>query len=196
MSFTFTPCSISGVFEITPKIFGDARGYFFEFYNRNDFKAAGIDTVFVQDNESRSAGNVIRGLHFQKRFPQAKLVRVNSGKIFDVIVDLRLGSATFGKWFGIVLDSEKKNMLYFPEGFAHGFCVLSEEAIISYKCSDFYHPEDEGGLIWNDKSLDIKWESVVPDIQKLAVLSAKDLQLSSFSLENRYFDLYGKWIGA
>lgn len=196
MSFTFTPCSISGVFEITPKFFGDARGYFFEFYNRNDFKAAGIDTVFVQDNESRSAGNVIRGLHFQKRFPQAKLVRVNSGKIFDVIVDLRLGSATFGKWFGIVLDSEKKNMLYFPEGFAHGFCVLSEEAIISYKCSDFYHPEDEGGLIWNDKSLDIKWESVVPDIQKLAVLSAKDLQQPSFSLENRYFDLYGKWIGA
>lgn len=196
MSFTFTPCSISGVFEITPKIFGDARGYFFEFYNRSDFEAAGIATVFVQDNESRSAGNVIRGLHFQKRFPQAKLVRVNSGKIFDVIVDLRLGSATFGKWFGIVLDSEKKNMLYFPEGFAHGFCVLSSEAVISYKCSDFYHPEDEGGLIWNDKSLDIKWDSVVPDIQKLAVLSAKDLQLPSFSLENRYFDLYGKWIGA
>ncbi len=195
MSFTFSPCGIAGVYEITPQIFGDNRGYFFEFYNKKDFEQAGIKTVFVQDNESKSSKNVLRGLHFQKSYPQAKLIRVNSGKIYDVIVDLRLGSSTFGKWFGTILDSEKKNMLYFPEGFAHGFCVLSDQAVISYKCSDFYHPEDEGGLLWNDPTLKIDWSSVKSDILEAAVLSEKDKKLPGFSLENRYFDLNGKWIG-
>ncbi len=150
-------CDIEGIKVITPTVFGDARGYFMETYNKNDFVQAGIDREFVQDNQSASKKGVLRGLHFQKNFPQAKLVRCINGEVFDVAVDLRKDSATFGKWFGVVLSAENKKQFYIPEGFAHGFLVLSDYAEFAYKCTDFYHPEDEGGLIWNDPDIGIEW---------------------------------------
>ncbi len=150
-------CDIEGIKVITPTVFGDARGYFMETYNKNDFAQAGIDREFVQDNQSASKKGVLRGLHFQKNFPQAKLVRCINGEVFDVAVDLRRDSATFGKWFGVVLSAENKKQFYIPEGFAHGFLVLSDYAEFAYKCTDFYHPEDEGGLIWNDPDIGIEW---------------------------------------
>jgi dTDP-4-dehydrorhamnose 3,5-epimerase len=155
--FTFTETEIKGVYIIEPKVFGDHRGYFMETYNYEDFKKAGLDMVFVQDNQSKSKKGVLRGLHYQKPNPQGKLVRVISGEVFDVAVDLRKDSATYGKWTGVVLSAENKKQFYVPEGFAHGFLVLSEEAEFVYKCTEFYHPEFEGSIAWDDSAIGIEW---------------------------------------
>lgn len=154
---TVTPCDIEGLYVIEPTVFKDERGYFVETYNQNDMKEAGLDMVFVQDNQSMSTRGVLRGLHFQKQFPQGKLVRVVRGKVFDVAVDLRSDSKTYGKWFGVELSVENMKQFYIPEGFAHGFLVLSDEAEFCYKCTDFYHPGDEGGLAWNDPEIGVEW---------------------------------------
>lgn len=154
-------CDIEGLYEIEPAVHGDARGYFMETYNQRDFEEFGLNMVFVQDNQSMSTKGVLRGLHFQKEYPQGKLVRVISGEVFDVAVDMRPGSKTYGKWHGVILSAEKKNQFYISEGFAHGFLVLSEAAEFCYKVTDFYHPGDEGGLAWNDPSIGIEWPSVV-----------------------------------
>ena len=154
---TVTPCDIEGLYVIEPTVFKDERGYFVETYNQNDMKEAGLDMVFVQDNQSMSTRGVLRGLHFQKQFPQGKLVRVVRGKVFDVAVDLRSDSKTYGKWFGVELSAENMKQFYIPEGFAHGFLVLADEAEFCYKCTDFYHPGDEGGLAWNDPEIGVEW---------------------------------------
>ena len=154
---TVTPCDIEGLYVIEPTVFKDERGYFVETYNQNDMKEAGLDMVFVQDNQSMSTRGVLRGLHFEKQFPQGKLVRVVRGKVFDVAVDLRSDSKTYGKWFGVELSAENMKQFYIPEGFAHGFLVLSDEAEFCYKCTDFYHPGDEGGLAWNDPEIGVEW---------------------------------------
>lgn len=156
-NFNFIKTGIEGLCVIQPKVFGDERGYFMETYNYNEFKEAGLDMVFVQDNQSKSKKGVLRGLHFQRKHPQGKLVRVISGEVFDVAVDIRENSPTFKKWFGIILSEENKKQLYIPEGFAHGFLVLSEEVEFVYKCTDYYHPEDESGIIWNDPEIGIEW---------------------------------------
>lgn len=148
---------IAGLCIIQPAVHGDSRGYFMETYNQNDMQEAGLDMVFVQDNQSMSVKGVLRGLHFQKQFPQGKLVRVIKGSVFDVAVDLRKGSLTYGKWFGVELTEENKKQFYIPEGFAHGFLVLSDVAEFCYKCTDFYHPGDEGGLAWNDPAIGVVW---------------------------------------
>ena len=148
--FIYNKTEIEGVFIIEPKVFGDERGYFMETYHEEEFKKAGLDYKFVQDNQSRSHKGVLRGLHYQKNHPQAKLVRVIQGEVFDVAVDLRKGSKTYGKWVGVILSAENKKMFMIPRGFAHGFVVLSETAEFVYKCDELYHPEDEGGIMWND----------------------------------------------
>lgn len=150
-------CGIEGLKVITPAVYGDSRGYFMESYNYKDFAAAGIDVQFVQDNQSSSTRGVLRGLHFQIRYPQDKLVRVVRGEVFDVAVDLRPGSATYGKWFGQILSEENRKQFFIPKQFAHGFYVLSETAEFCYKCSDFYHPGDEGGIHYADPDLAIDW---------------------------------------
>ena len=155
--FSVETCEIEGLKVITPTAFGDARGYFMESYQANDFKELGIDTVFVQDNQSSSSKGVLRGMHYQINFPQDKLVRVISGEVYDAVVDLRKGSPTYGKSFGVVLSAENKKQLFIPKGFAHGFLVLSDTAEFFYKVSDFYHPNDEGGLVWNDPDVGIDW---------------------------------------
>ena len=152
-----TSCDIEGLYVIEPTVFKDERGYFVETYNQNDFKEAGLNMVFVQDNQSMSVKGVLRGLHFQKQYPQGKLVRAIRGAVFDVAVDLRADSKTYGKWFGVELTAENKKQFYIPEGFAHGFLVLSDEAEFAYKCTDFYHPRDEGGLAYNDPEIGIDW---------------------------------------
>ncbi|MCI9541561.1 MAG: dTDP-4-dehydrorhamnose 3,5-epimerase [Lachnospiraceae bacterium] len=162
---------IQGLKVIEPKVFEDARGYFMETYQYNEFKEAGIDVTFVQDNQSGSSKGVLRGLHFQKEYPQDKLVRVISGEVFDVAVDLRPGSETYGKWYGVVLSAENKKQFFIPKNFAHGFLVLSEKAEFFYKCTDFYHPNDEGGLIWNDPDVGIKWP--IPEGMEV-ILAEKD----------------------
>jgi len=177
MSFIFTPCPIQGLFEIQPKIFGDARGYFFECYSQRDFQDAGITLSFVQDNQSKSCKGTLRGLHFQKTHPQGKLVRAIQGDVFDVVVDLRSDSPTRGKWHGVILNSEKQNQLYISPGFAHGYLALTEQVVFAYKCTDFYYPEDEGGIIWNDPDIDIKW----PGLEMEYILSDKDKKLPFFS---------------
>ncbi len=154
---TVTPCDIEGLYVIEPTVFKDERGYFVETYNQNDMKEAGLDMVFVQDNQSMSTRGVLRGLHFQKQYPQGKLVRVARGKVFDVAVDLRSNSKTYGKWFGVELSAENMKQFYISEGFAHGFLVLSDEAEFCYKCTDFYHPGDEGGLLWSDEEIGVEW---------------------------------------
>ncbi len=154
---TVETCEIEGLKIITPTVFGDARGYFMETYNWNDYNAAGIPQEFVQDNQSASSKGVLRGLHFQKEFPQDKLVRVIKGAVFDVAVDLREGSETFGKWFGVLLTEENKKQFFIPKNFAHGFLVLSDYAEFCYKCTDFYHPNDEGGLRYDDPAIGIDW---------------------------------------
>ena len=153
----FIKTEIEGLYIIEPKIFGDNRGYFFESYNEAEFKANGLNYKFVQDNESKSKKGVLRGLHFQKTYPQAKLVRVLDGEVFDVAVDLRKDSKTYGKWVGVILSSENKRQFMIPRGFAHGFIVLSETATFTYKCDEFYHPEDEGGLMYNDPDIGVSW---------------------------------------
>lgn len=150
-------CPIKGLYIIEPAVHGDSRGYFMETYNQNDMHEAGLDMVFVQDNQSMSTKGVLRGLHFQKQYPQGKLVRVIKGRVFDVAVDLRSGSETYGKWYGVELTEENKKQFYISEGFAHGFLVLSETAEFCYKVTDFYRPGDEGGLAWNDPVIGIDW---------------------------------------
>lgn len=169
--FKFTQTEIEGVYIIEPTVFGDHRGYFVETYNYEDFKKNGLDVKFVQDNQSKSKKGVLRGLHFQKPYPQGKLVRVISGEVFDVAVDLRKDSKTYGKWVGVKLSAENKKQSYVAEGFAHGFVVLSEEAEFIYKCTNFYHPECEGSILWNDPEIGITWP--IEDISDL-LLSEKD----------------------
>lgn len=152
-----TKCPIEGLYIIEPAVHGDSRGYFMETYNQNDMREAGLNMVFVQDNQSMSAKGVLRGLHFQKQYPQGKLVRVIKGRVFDVAVDLRSGSKTYGKWYGVELTEQNRKQFYISEGFAHGFLVLSETAEFCYKVTDFYHPGDEGGLAWNDPAIGIQW---------------------------------------
>lgn len=169
--FNFIKTSIDGVVIIEPTAFGDDRGYFMETYQYNDFAEAGIDVKFVQDNQSKSKKGVLRGLHFQKQFPQSKLVRVISGEVFDVAVDLRKGSPTYGKYEGVILSAENRRQIFIPRGFAHGFVVLSDEAEFVYKVDDFYHPNDEGGLMWNDPEVGIDWP--IPAGMEI-ILSDKD----------------------
>lgn len=166
-----THCGIDGLCVIEPTVFGDERGYFMETYNQNDMKEYGLDMIFVQDNQSSSKKGVLRGLHFQKQYPQGKLVRAVNGEVFDVAVDLRKNSATYGKWFGVILSAENKKQFYIPEGFAHGFLVLSDTAEFCYKCTDFYHPNDEGGVKWDDPDIGIEWN--IPDDMEL-IISEKD----------------------
>ncbi len=155
-----TKCPIEGPCIIEPKVYRDSRGYFVETYNRRDYENHGFKDDFVQDNQSMSVKGTLRGLHFQIIHPQGKLVRVVSGRVFDVVVDIRGNSKTFGKWFGIELTSDSMKQLYIPEGFAHGFLVLSDVAELSYKCSEFYSPDDEGGIAWNDPEIGIEWPQV------------------------------------
>ncbi len=155
-----TKVPIEGLYIVEPAVHGDSRGYFMETYNQRDMEEAGLGMRLVQDNQSMSVKGVLRGLHFQKEHPQGKLVRVVRGRVFDVAVDLRKNSPTFGKWHGIELSAENKKQFYIPEGFAHGFLVLSDEAEFCYKCTDFYHPGDEGGLAWNDPEIGIVWPEV------------------------------------
>lgn len=171
--FKFTYTEIEGVFVAEPAVFPDERGYFMETYNENDFKEEGIDLTFVQDNQSKSSKGVLRGLHFQKTQPQGKLVRVISGEVFDVAVDLRKASKTYGKWIGVRLSAENKKQFFIPKGFAHGFVVLSDEAEFVYKCTDFYKGDDEGGILWNDPDIGIEWP--IEDIgEENILLSEKD----------------------
>lgn len=156
-----TTCPIEGLYVIEPTVHGDSRGYFMETYNQKDMEEAGLTMQFVQDNQSCSVKGVLRGLHFQKEFPQGKLVRVVKGTVFDVAVDLRSDSKTYGQWFGVELSAENKKQFYISEGFAHGFLVLSDIAEFCYKCTDFYHPGDEGGLAWNDPAIGIEWPQLV-----------------------------------
>ncbi|MBM6941892.1 dTDP-4-dehydrorhamnose 3,5-epimerase [Collinsella intestinalis] len=176
-NFTFTDTSIEGVKIVDVNAYGDSRGYFMETYKQSDFVAGGIGCVFVQDNQSSSVRGVLRGLHFQIEHPQSKLVRVVSGKVFDVAVDLRKDSATYGKWEGVVLSAENRRQFFIPRGFAHGFLVLSDSAEFCYKCDDVYHPGDEGGLMWNDPKIGIEWPALDGDDlfdESQLVLSDKD----------------------
>lgn len=181
---TVETCEIEGLKVITPTVFGDERGYFVETYNYNDYAAAGIDVTFVQDNQSASKKGVLRGLHFQINYPQDKLVRVIKGEVFDVAVDLRKGSPTFGKWHGVLLSEENHKQFFVPKGFAHGFLVLSDYAEFCYKVTDFYHPGDEDGLMYNDPALGVEWP--IPEGMEL-ILSDKDTKHESFE---RYLEKY------
>lgn len=177
-NFTFVPTSIDGVVVVDVRSFGDERGYFMETYKRPDFVAGGIEATFVQDNQSSSTQGVLRGLHFQVEHPQAKLVRVVEGEVFDVCVDLRPDSPTFGAWEGALLSGENRRQLFVPRGFAHGFYVLSERAVFAYKCDDVYHPNDEGGISWDDPDIAVKWP-LLPGVE--VNLSAKDRGNDSFA---------------
>lgn len=174
-NFTFIETKIKGVYIIDVKTYGDHRGYFMETYKESDFTEAGLNYRFVQDNQSSSRKGVLRGLHFQKTYPQAKLVRVLRGEVFDVAVDLRKESETYGQWVGALLSGENKRQFMIPRGFAHGFVVVSDYAEFAYKCDEFYHPEDEGGLIWNDPDIGVEW----PDVGEI-ILSEKDKKNPSF----------------
>lgn len=156
-----TECPIPGLYLIEPAVHGDSRGYFMETYNQRDMRENGLNMVFVQDNQSMSVKGVLRGLHFQKQYPQGKLVHVIKGRVFDVAVDFRAGSDTYGKWYGVELTEENKKQFYISEGFAHGFLVLSDTAEFCYKVTDFYHPGDEGGIAWNDPTIGITWPELV-----------------------------------
>ena len=169
--FKFIETGIEGLKIIEPTVFGDERGYFMETYSERDFAEAGMNMKFVQDNQSKSRLGVLRGLHFQIKHPQGKLVRALSGTVLDVAVDIRKGSPTFGQWRSCLLSEENKRQFYVPEGFAHGFAVLSEEAIFAYKCTAFYDPTDEGGILWNDPQLNIDWQ--IPEGVEI-LLSDKD----------------------
>ena len=183
---------IQGLCVIEPTVHGDSRGYFMETYNENDMKEAGIDIKFVQDNQSCSTKGVLRGLHFQKSFPQGKLVRVIKGSVYDVAVDLRSNSETYGKYYGIELTEENKKQFYIPQGFAHGFLVLSDIAEFCYKCTDFYHPGDEGGMAWNDPEIGIQWPQVNGSYQGSA--SAEGYVMADGTALN-LSDKDQKWMG-
>lgn len=182
---------IEGLCVITPTVHGDDRGYFMETYSQRDLKEADIDITFVQDNQSMSRKGVLRGLHFQKNFPQTKLVRVIKGSVFDVAVDLRTDSKTYGKWYGVELNEENKKQFLIPKGFAHGFLVLSDNAEFCYKCDDFYHPNDEGGMAWNDPDIGIKWPGIVGQYQGNA--SAEGYSIDGIALNLSEKDQ--KWLG-
>ncbi len=174
---------IAGLCVITPTVHGDQRGYFMETYSQRDMAEAGLNILFVQDNQSMSTKGVLRGLHYQINYPQTKLVRVIRGAVFDVAVDLRPGSETYGKWYAIELTAENKKQFLIPKGFAHGFLVLSDEAEFCYKCDDFYHPNDEGGIAWNDPTIGVRWPGVEGAYQGTAsaegyVLDGTPLKLS------------------
>lgn len=169
---------IEGLYLIQPTVFGDNRGYFMETYNHNEFKELGLDMVFVQDNQSKSTKGVLRGMHYQKEHTQGKLVRVISGKVYDVVVDIRKDSKTYGQWYGATLSAEEKNMMYVPEGFAHGFYVLSDTAEFLYKCTDFYDPSSEAGIMWNDPTIRIDWP--IPE-GETPIISEKDTKHPNFS---------------
>lgn len=186
--FKFEEQSIPGVYFITPQVFGDSRGYFMEVYKDSEFEKVGIYGPFVQDNESCSSKGVLRGLHFQKEHTQGKLVRVTEGRVFDVAVDVRPGSKTFGQWCGVELDAEKKQMFWIPQGFAHGFLVLSETATFTYKCTDVYDYASEGGILWNDETIGITW----PELDCEYKMSEKDAQRESFKTQN--FGWAKKWL--
>ncbi len=172
---------IRGLYTIDPTVHGDERGYFFESYNKKDFEEAGILADFVQDNQSASKRGVLRGLHFQYEYPQDKLVRVLDGEVFDVAVDLRKESSTFGRWHGVILSGENKKMFFIPKGFAHGFLVLSSHCVFSYKCTDFYHPGDEGGILWDDPMINVKWPFGEGLGKEDVILSEKDQNQMSFA---------------
>lgn len=185
-NFTFTQTSIEGVTIVDVKSYGDDRGYFMETYKQPDFVAGGIDVDFVQDNQSSSVKGVLRGLHFQINHPQSKLVRVVSGEVFDAAVDLRPSSATYGKWEGVILSAENKRQFFIPRGFAHGFLVLSDTAEFCYKCDDIYHPNDEGGLMWNDPEIGIVWPAMQGDEvfdESKIILSDKDKVHPAFKVD-------------
>lgn len=173
---TVETCEIEGLKVITPQVFEDKRGYFMETYQAEAFKAIGIDMPFVQDNQSASVKGVLRGLHFQINFPQDKLVRVIKGEVFDVAVDMREGSKTYGKWFGVRLSEENKKQFFIPKNFAHGFLVLSDYAEFCYKCSELYHPNDEGGIMYNDPAIGVEWP--IPEGMEL-IMSEKDTKWGS-----------------
>ena len=181
-NFTFSETKIKDVYIIDVKTFGDNRGYFMETYKESDFAAAGLNYKFVQDNQSSSRKGVLRGLHFQKTYPQAKLVRVLKGEVFDVAVDLRKESETYGKWVGVLLSEENKRQFLIPRGFAHGFLVVSDYAEFAYKCDEFYHPEDEGGIIYNDPDIAIEW----PEVGEI-ILSEKDKKNLTLAESKVYF---------
>lgn len=182
-NFTFTETKIKDLYLIDTKVFGDNRGYFMETYVQKDFFEAGLCYRFVQSNQSCSGRGVLRGLHFQKKHPQAKLVRVLHGEVFDVAVDLRKSSETCGQWFGAILSGENRRQMMIPRGFAHGFLVLSESAEFVYQCDDFYYPEDEGGIIWNDPTVAVEWPGA-----DAYVFSEKDRKLPTFAESRPIFD--------
>ncbi|WP_416326815.1 dTDP-4-dehydrorhamnose 3,5-epimerase [[Eubacterium] hominis] len=185
-------CPIEGLYIIEPAVHGDSRGYFMETYNQKDMQEAGLNMIFVQDNQSMSTKGVLRGLHFQKQYPQGKLVRVIKGSVFDVAVDLREGSKTYGQWYGVELTEDNKKQFYISEGFAHGFLVLSDEAEFCYKVTDFYHPGDEGGLAWNDPSIGIKWPQLIGEYQGSA--SGESYMLED-GTKLKLSDKDQKWLG-
>ena len=185
--FTFVETGLPGVLVIEPTVFGDARGYFMETFQKEEFAAAGITDEFVQDNQSKSSRGVLRGLHFQKEHTQGKLVRVTKGEVFDVAVDCRPNSATFGKWVGVTLSAENKKQFYVPKGFAHGFLVLGDEAEFCYKCTDYYDPTAEGGIPYNDPTVNVEW----PDCGCEYLLSEKDKKHEPFAAQN--FEYFNKW---
>ena len=182
---------IEGLCVITPTVHGDSRGYFMETYSQRDMEEAGLCYHFVQDNQSASTKGVLRGLHFQKQYPQTKLVRVIRGSVFDVVVDLRSDSPTYGKWHGEILTEDNKKQFLIPRGFAHGFLVLSEVAEFCYKCDDFYHPNDEGGLAWNDPEIGIVWPGLVGEYKCSA--SAEGYIVDGVPLN--LSDKDQKWVG-
>ncbi len=187
MAFTFIETKIPGVFIIQPQVFGDNRGYFMETYKKDQFAEHGIDNEFVQDNESSSTKGVLRGLHFQKTHTQGKLVRVTQGEVFDVAVDVRPNSVTFGQWVGVTLSSELKNMFWIPPGFAHGFLVISDTAEFVYKCTDVYDPSSEGGIPWNDCDIKVEWPKLDVDYKT----SDKDMMHQTFAQQD--FSWAKKW---
>ena len=188
MAFKFEEQKIPGVFVITPQVFGDSRGYFAETFKAPDFAAHGIPVTFVQDNESSSTKGVLRGLHFQKEHTQGKLVRVTTGRVYDVAVDVRPGSSTYGQYVGVELNAELKNMFWVPPGFAHGFLVLSDIAVFTYKCTDVYDPKSEGGIPWNDETLAIDW----PELEIPYKTSEKDSKHESF--KDQSFEWAERWL--
>ena len=182
---------IEGLCVVTPTVHGDSRGYFMETYNQRDMAEAGFDVEFVQDNQSMSTKGVLRGLHFQKNYPQAKLVRVIRGSVFDVAVDLRSGSKTYGKWHGEVLSADNNKQFFIPRGFAHGFLVLSDVAEFCYKCDDFYHPNDEGGMAWNDPEIGIAWPMLEGEYKGTASAEGYSVDGAPLNLS----DKDQKWLG-